>query len=258
MRKNKFIKLIEHILVALPMLMILATTCYTIFNSNAKDSYSDSLQLKLVEDNNIDNFTEGSTYFLFTNGASLPVNASQTVLIKFDNWVSNMTFPNTATYFTLGYSRGHTTTYSVTFYDVNKSYISNREIATGTNYDNINETSFRYLGYDTLSGNANAMVISTLEVKQLVSYIGANTLDGAFEYSMGKFNELGFDKLNFTGFFEDIFFEGQPNVYLTFVNNYLNYMLFVECTFILPLVLYWFIHIGEHIVHKFEEGGFLK
>ena len=70
---------------------------------------------------------------------------------------------------------------------------------------------------------------------------------------MSEFNKLGFNKINFTGFFVNIFHNGETNVYIDFVNDYLNYMLLVETCYVLPMVLYWFIHMGEDILDRFSH-----
>ena len=89
------------------------------------------------------------------------------------------------------------------------------------------------------------------------SFVPLNTytLNNAFHYGICEFNKIGFDKLNFVNWFTNLFVSNTSNLYVVFVNSYLNYMLFVECCIFLPYILLWFVRFCESIIDKFLGGA---
>ena len=85
MKKNKFVKLIEHILVLLPLLFVGGVTLYTIFNENAKDSFSqaDFTEEKVLLDGA---YTEDLIYYMAPN--------EDTIDNGFNLYVSNFEITN--------------------------------------------------------------------------------------------------------------------------------------------------------------------
>lgn len=80
-----------------------------------------------------------------------------------------------------------------------------------------------------------------------------STLDNVFDYSLSKFvSDNDFGKLNLFSWFYDIFLtEGNNNaLYIHFVNWYMNYTLLVSSTYILFLVLMWFINFSRRILER--------
>lgn len=85
------------------------------------------------------------------------------------------------------------------------------------------------------------------------SYGGTGTLDNVFEYSMGTFIQNNqFGKLNLFSWFFDLFLDSSTmnNMYIQFINWYLNFVLLVSLTYVLFLVLMWFVNFARRILTK--------
>lgn len=240
MIKNKFAKWIEWLLDLLPLFAVLFSCLYVTFNDNAFESYTGN-----VTETEYITFDEThmplyGVYYNLTYNNTLPAAGTS---IYFDNVEiiqSNLTEQQKLSLLdTNRISIWYNSTYDAT-------YITWSNL--GTNLSTTNTTLL--IKFDVLN------IASALNGKQIVfNKIEINGLDNAFQYSLYKFNELGFDKLNFINWFTGLFLNGTSNVYTTFINGYLNYFLLVECTYVLPMVLYWFIHLGERLISKLEYGG---
>ena len=246
MKKNKFVKLIEHILVLLPLLFVGGVTLYTIFNENAKDSFSqaDFTEEKVLLDGA---YTEDLIYYMAPN--------EDTIDNGFNLYVSNFEITNRGN---LDSSR----VYNIGLYTQYRLYFNTNKnidlyIDGGLDgyqwYTNLNasNTSFEIAFKVDTYASSNTIDWSMFYVYRETEHIDLNN---AFTYSLNQFNQLGFDKINWVNWFTSIF-TSQNNIYITFLNSYLNYFLLVECCYVVPLVMYWFIHLGERLLYKFTTWG---
>lgn len=239
MIKNKFAKWIEWLLDLLPLFAVLFSCLYVTFNNNAYESYS-----YVTTYVNVDDIQSGKSYMF--NSSSLPYRSFDSGRTYFAD-VSNVKTNDTNLYNAL-ISTNYTSfqVYSsasnkvLFLYDLSNASTTFSLVTNSLSFD-----------FDLISYNSN----NVNDLKLLIYNVSSNTLDNAFEYSLYKFNALGFDKLNFINWFTGLFLNGTSNVYTTFINGYLNYFLLVECTYVLPMVLYWFIHLGERLISKLEYGG---
>lgn len=231
MRKNKFSKFIERILVCLPLLFVGITSAYVVFNKNAKDNYDFS---NFVVSND---FIINDKYYL--QGNSLVRNVEYSFYDL--NIVSNG---------------------SILDYVLN-SIIDNINDISRIQIDNNGDTHF-FVGanYITTISNGTYYLLDFIYLSHTGNidnslYVNSNNLSNVFEYSLSKFNDMGFGKLDFTSWFTNIFMNGNTsNVYVQFVNSYLNYFLMVEVVYFIPMIIYWFIHFGESIIEKLTSKEF--
>lgn len=257
MIKNKFAKWIEWLLDLLPLFAVLFMCLYVTFNPNAKDSYSglnENTQENVIV-NTLDDFDFTKTYYI--GSSSLDENSSSgrtTSNLNVNNFTviyqpSTSNIPNDIVkiYFYVNSGQNLINYY---FFDTNNTqyYLS----SNNTFLFSCNIHSFT----STVNNQGNLdYVLQHSELLYYIEYFNYQQLDNNFEYSLSKFNDLGFDRLNFVNWFTGLFLNGTSNVYTTFINGYLNYFLLVECTYVLPMVLYWFIHLGERLISKLEYGG---
>ena len=246
MKHNRFSKWIERLLVLLPLFYVAISSAYVIFNKNAKDSYyGENINESEYVNVSVDDFVIGNTYeFVISNGQADTI-ASRLEIVVEDGQVVMNNSVITGVQYIVFYVEGGTT-----------PYFFIRQNGSNSNYTNLNiyslDLSFVYASHSLTGtiGNTFLNYFYTIEYNQY-SY-----LNNVMTYSMSEFNKLGFGKLDFTSWFTNIFMNGNTNnVYVQFVNSYLNYFLMVECVYFIPMILYWFIHFGESVVDRFIRKG---
>lgn len=244
MIKNKFAKWIEWLLDLLPLFAVLFSCLYVTFNSNAFESYyGETVNEEIKTYYDTDDLVENNHYYLQT---TIATNKNTETYHETRMYVTNLVCDGVS-YPTVEWIRYYYTN------NYNTLQLMNAQSVTQLNIERVNTTAlleFDFLGFtgDNYFEMLNGMYYT-------VSYNNYSYLNNSFTYALSQFNDLGFDKLNFINFFTGLFLNGTSNVYTTFINGYLNYFLLVECTYVLPMVLYWFIHLGERLISKLEYGG---
>lgn len=249
MKHNKFSKLIERLLVCLPLIYIAVSSAYVIFNKNAKDSYyGETINETSYTPLDLTDMILDQEYYFNFNLVPQQSVASDTVDIS----ASDITFVKSATTYT--YSSA-----TIRFYVTSagnlllQSYDGTSAISGNLSTDMIS-ISFTYLGFRANNATTRTLLNNYLYERDYNQY---SFLSNVLPYSMSEFNKLGFGKLDFTSWFTNIFMNGNTNnVYVQFVNSYLNYFLLVEVVYFIPMIIYWFIHFGESVIEKFTNKEF--
>ena len=231
--------MIYGFVLAIPLLSVLVRSAYVVVNKNAKDSYSGNItQVEYVNANgNLPlydvyfSFNKQQTYYnsprpqiYFSNYEIIETNIPNSYLLTLDN----------ATYVKVWNPDG------------NENYMT--WDGAGTNF---NSTQY----FITLKFDVDNIVYSNETLNQSLLYriVDLNGLDNAFDYSLNKYvDDNSFGKLNFFEWFFDIFFDSnqQNNLYIRYVNWYMNYVLLVSCSYILFLVLMWFVNYSRRILER--------
>lgn len=252
MRKNKFSKWIERILVCLPLFYIAISSAYVIFNKNAKDSYSDDFIQSVNDITSINEYINNETYYV--NNINIG-NEMYSIGIIYSSISIDVydVFGFDTSLDVVGFSMDKYNTTSGGFY-TRAYYLDNGVLTASSQYwtgAGRNLLDFTFVSNTSLSTSSTYWKLSG--TTQVTNYVLVqNTLNNVMTYSMSEFNNLGFGKLDFTSWFTNIFMNGDTNnVYVSFVNSYINYFLLVECVYFIPMIIYWFIHFGESVVEKF-------
>ena len=255
MRKRiKFVKVIEHLLVALPLIYVGATALYTTFNKNAKDSYygenvNDYIDTPLTDFNNL----YDDEYYYYSKA----VNSGGSLNIYFTNlevlYSNNLPQSLLDSLSSYDYFRLNIGTDFISLYYSETESPFNSVWLAGLNNANYSFT-FRFNILSTSISSSVTLDTGLVFTRQYNDY---SFLNNAIPYAMSEFNKFGFNQIRFVQPFLNLFHVGETNVYIEFVNSFVNYFLFVECVYFTPMVLYWFIHFGEKIVCKVldNEGG---
>lgn len=85
------------------------------------------------------------------------------------------------------------------------------------------------------------------------SFGGSATLDTAFEYVISQFiTENSFGNIDFFSWFSGYFLDSTShnNLYIHFINWYLNYVLYVSISLVIFHVLYFFIDVIHNVMNK--------
>lgn len=239
--------MIYGIVLAIPLLSILVRSAYVVVNKNAKDSYSD----KFIEQQ----ITINTNYDYVVN---------QNYILTIDRSVDTFTASGFKGTFDFDFTQ-------MTNVNIDNSLVDAIFIDQNTMHTykfNSNTNSFQYYvginitSYDNLT---IPFVFKTFNITTYNSYtnvpnfnlktylLGVNNLDNAFDYSLSKYvDDNSFGKLNFFEWFFDIFMDSnqQNNLYIRYVNWYMNYVLLVSCSYILFLVLMWFVNYSRRILER--------
>lgn len=224
--------MIYGIVLAIPLLSVLVRNAYVVVNKNAYQNYSGkNVESVEIIETPYNDLVIGNTYQTFMTETTntftqLVVNASNVKNIS-----NNVLYPDIV---------------QLTFTKTNVNYIVGSD---GTNnfYFNSNTIQFTY-GGTILSGTAYEYTTFYKVVFNENAY-----LDNAFDHSLSKYvDDNSFGKLNFFEWFFDIFMDSnqQNNLYIRYVNWYMNYVLLVSCSYILFLVLMWFINYSRRILER--------
>lgn len=139
----------------------------------------------------------------------------------------------------------------IEFYDTAVLKISSDEFV-GQDFDSFNEPYYKMWREYSFPSN---LTFSYFE-KQ-VSY----QLDNAFEYSLKKITNNNLGNVKWFNFIGNLFLDdnSQNNLYINFINWYMNYALLVSVVYVLFMVLMWFIQwirrLLERGLDKFGGGG---
>lgn len=83
------------------------------------------------------------------------------------------------------------------------------------------------------------------------SYASGEVLDDVFEYSISHFiSENSFGRLDFFQWFSNLFIDSSNNLYIHYINWYMNYALYVSLAFLIFMVLMWFINFARKLLER--------
>lgn len=242
-RHTNFMRLIYATLLALPFVAILSRVIYVQSNKNAYQSYEAQTHYKdnFVKINNANQIYEGLQYHIVYN----------------EEYESNY-----SPYFYYIDTSLDITTFNR--YDPLITYVK-MQITSANRifFYNEEETSFCYnedwgttitdIVFTSTGRVTNSSFINQGKTQVLFITIEKDTLDNVFEYSVNKFIENNnFGKINLFQWTTDLFFDNNNvnNMYVGFINWYLNYTLLVSATYILFLVLMWFINYARRLLER--------
>lgn len=274
-RHTNFMRLIYATLLALPFVAILSRVIYVQSNKNAYQSaeitqttydrvetqaptnevsnYSDCIQGNYynveISNNLID---EGMIRLIITNTSQIyfntyPTDSSideQSFDIQTYMYFENKTMIElwrTEIFIFHYFSSGNIEYYISEYFENNSISIKG---------DFIFEQFSQDISYD---GTLNEVFSPSDYVITTYNEIQATTLDNVFEYSVNKFIENNnFGKINLFQWTTNLFFDSNDvnNMYVGFINWYLNYTLLLSATYILFLVLMWFINYARRLLER--------
>lgn len=245
--------LIYGLIILLPMFSILGRVIYTQSNLNAKDSYyGETINKVIVDSVSYTQLKVGEVYNYQTS-ANIPYQLQSEFSFNVTNF--SRAFPTMSATNQLKVNRvviksQNNATY-VFFYQ-NNTYVSDTNLGTSL-------VDFTFTFKDSISGTLDDYYSYFTHT----SYVDYSYLDNAFEYSLHTFtkeNNLG--NVDMFGWFTDMFLSSnnvKNNLYVGFVNWYLNYAMLVSSGYLLFLVLIWFINYVRKIMDKsmyHDFGGF--
>ena len=245
LKHKNLMNLLYATLIALPLFSILGRVLYTQWNQNAKDSYSDNFIQKatLVDNTSLDMI--GANYQVnYWNGTGIS-GAEYSNFIKYSsisiNWYDyGASTSNTYNGFRFAYNAIQLT-----------SGNNNNVTATLNNIWGNTLNSFTYI-YDsgtliytntTYSGYSKVYLLTTMEDK----------LDNAFDYSLKQFvTDNDYGNFDLTSWFSNMFLSNnaQNNLYIHFINWYLNYVLLVSLIWVLFLLIIWFVNFARRLLES--------
>lgn len=242
--------LIYGLIVLLPMFAILGRTIYVQANPNAKDSYSQvSTSITNVVSQG-EATIEGMTYQLVYTGGEY-VNNQTYYVINGNTNIVDLFFPNETwkvDRFTTYMEHGNT---RLIVYDLNNTQHNKFDWELVSN-------SFYFVNKNTLT-----LPNTTMYYKLTYTTYSYGKLDNAFEYSISEFTkDNNFGEVDMFGWFTNMFLDtsnAKNQLYVGFVNWYLNYTMLVSSGYLLFLVLIWFINFIRRIMDKSmyqDYGGF--
>lgn len=234
-RKN-IMNLIYALIIAVPIFSILVRSAYVVVNKNAYQNYSGKDEI--IDYVNTDIVELGEDYRFkpaeYTINHNLTLEFVNNGAYAKSDLVQSITNTNKIILRTDG---------TIVFYE-NGTWLNEVNYANNMFYIDMELTAYY--------PNANA----DYEVLKLFLTIPSNInnyLDNAFDYSLSKFvDENSFGKLNFFEWFFNIFMDSNQlnNLYIRYVNWYMNYVLLVSCSYILFLVLMWFVNYSRRILER--------
>ena len=241
-RHTNFMRLIYATLLALPFVAILSRVIYVQSNKNAYQSYDGETMENIITANSP--LQINTKYYMYTNEDEELTNVN--VLMP----INNLEVIESTDATLLNWVRSHTVD-ALGIYNngQNNAYFQFKE---GTNYNNVNikTNTLRFTFYVSEITNFDSNYISRITYN---SYEDFTTLDNVFEYSVNKFIENNnFGKINLFQWTTNLFFDSNVvnNMYVGFINWYLNYTLLVSATYILFLVLMWFINYARRLLER--------
>ena len=257
LKHKNFMGLIYSVLVALPLFAVLGRVIYTQSNNNAYQSYyGDTINdYELSEIDNLVGYTTND--YVFFNNKQITDNGSFNIYVSNYHLLERGNLPNDSVNILNSHS-----TYRIYFnLDSNNLLYSEYYYLNDNNsYSwciNIRPSQYNYKCYFNLNSVVPISTSTTLiESFYLINFDNYSFLDNAFEYSLSTFvDENDFGKLNFFSWFYDLFLSNtsRNNLYIHFVNWYMNYALLVSLTFVLFLVLMWFVSFVRKLLENSQN-----
>lgn len=233
--------LILAVLMALPLCSILSRVIYVQSNKNAYQSYSDVATSTTSKLNDGDTLYDGLMYqFAYTSGTTTTGNTrfdvknGQTNVVDLyftgETWTTQYIqfYTEHGNTRLIVYDTNNTSHNKFDWQDVSNSFYlvmeGDKTLPTGTQYFNVYQVSYTY-----------------------------DKLDNVFEYSVSQFVEYNnFGKVDLTSWFMDMFLTDNVhnNLYVHFVNWYLNYVMLITLMHFLFAVLMWFINYCRRLLDR--------
>lgn len=274
-RHTNFMRLIYATLLALPFVAILSRVIYVQSNKNAYQSaeiensyqtYEKVYEYETNEVNDANDLIVGNIYKVSITKTELDLLPNSTRFIQFTGIFQYKVYRD----FT-----SQEVEYKTSVDDLDNAklgFFKDLPNWLMVNYINTNNQSITYLyqsNYELVQDLTFYILFESLTYPQFIDYISESdyfgqedviiedhtgtTLDNVFEYSVNKFIENNnFGKINLFQWTTDLFFDSNDvnNMYVGFINWYLNYTLLVSATYILFLVLMWFINYARRLLER--------
>lgn len=255
------------VILAMPLIQVGVRCAYTIFNKNAKDSYSGangySIQYKYQSNavNDINDIQVGHLYTLTLNSQP-SVSSTQRVFLSqgvfnVDNYTERFNMDAQTLSSTLLSIRIATSTLSINdnYTGASLFQVSYTNITFPYSFD------FLFYSFDSNFTNLTDYPVTESNYNEIadVDITNEGTLDNAFDYSIRKITESNnIGELKFFTWFADIFLDlDNPSnaLYINFINWYFNYALLVSAVYILFLALMWFIMWVRKLLERGMDFG---
>ena len=241
LKHKNIMGIIYGILLLMPFLSILARSAYVVVNKNAYQSYSEVVETTTTQLTDGDSFNDGMLYTFAWNGQMTGATNNKIDVLDGKTNIVDLFFTGETwkvDYFNPSYE---TTRTRLIVYDTNGSQHN------AFMWQDVSNTFYAY----TKSTSA------TLQSNSLFS-VYSNTyttskLDNVFEYSVSQFIEdNNFGKVNLFNWFTDLFLDDNAhnNMYVHYINWYLNYSMLVSCMHLLFLVLMWFVNYSKRLLDR--------
>ena len=240
LKSKSLMNLILGVLLALPMCAVASRVIYVQVNNNAYQSYSNEYVEKYSQVNNSSTFIVGQEYLVAydsnsTNTSGGLINVSDTNLYDFFAEDINNRVITGINFVVETYAR-----INLVFSDTTTLRINNWNETT---------TSFVFTYESTnINGNVN------IKFTNIYGIVWTHDkLDNVFEYSISKFvEENDFGQMNLISWFSGMFLSdtAHNNLYVNFINWYLNYAMLVTLVHFMFLVLMWFINYCRRIIDR--------
>ena len=238
LKSKSLMNLILGVLLALPMCAVASRVIYVQANKNAYQSYSDYTETQTTNVALNTSLIEGQTYTFNFMSYESSINSVSYEVLNYQTNLRETYFPNE--------------TWKVVSFTCATSSNRTRLIITdeqNTQHNLFDETGSFYFvsnGVNTTTTQNVWYTISTL------SYT-TGKLDNVFEYSISKFvEENDFGQMNLVSWFSGMFLSDtvHNNLYVNFINWYLNYAMLVTLVHFMFLVLMWFINYCRRIIDR--------
>ena len=240
LKSKNLTNLILAFLLALPICAIAGRVIYTQSNKNAYQSYSEisSETHVLVSANNT--LIQGNTYMI-------------NLLDEGSGYSDNIYFDSCTIDF--NYIAGTEISYDVAgirFYPNNTHFRLITPTNVGYSYE-LNDAKREYLNGQTFTWSRGNLIEPNQAVRFYAITYTSGKLDNAFEYSLKSFvADNDFGQMDLTSWFSGLFLRSSAhnNLYIGFINWYLNYAMLVTLVHFLFLVLMWFINYCRRLIDR--------
>lgn len=228
--------LILAVLMALPFVSIASRVIYVQANKNAYQSYSQVESVEEVKINSINEFDSSLVYtWNYKQTFNLTSNTGNLALDYLSLSATDLNITQA--------ERDSITKWQLK----NNNYIGFKD--TNNNdivlIENTQELQFNFVGAVNSSWIDNANI-----TRQVIT---TDKLDNVFEYSVSQFvKDNNFGKVDMTSWFADMFLDNNAhnNLYVNFVNWYLNYAMLITLMHFLFAVLMWFINYCRRLLDR--------
>ena len=270
LKRKNFQALIYAIFISLPMLSILPSTIYFAFNEHAQnythEEVIETYEYETNEVNSVDDLLVGNIYSVNLENYVVPSNLSMT--LDFTN-IYHFNFESTN-------NLVQTSTGGYVIFISNSRLgvcYTRYETGNGYMYPAVRTDTFN----DTINLSCEIVYSAQVNISAIIQYISASNYLGeknveviesemnpltAFDNAINKFvSDNDFGNLDFFTFFSSLFLTSTSmnNLYIHFINWYMNYALYVSLAYLLFGVLLYFVNFFRKLVENSEDthiGGF--
>lgn len=234
--------LILCVLLSLPLLSVAARVIYTQSNKNAYQSYSNVSVKENINITNASDIQIGTNYE-FTTKEYNSNNSQFASEFTYISLTANDLNVNTSTYENLNFILISPNAQYIRFSNANAptTWLVSVPYEENIVFDIV------FSRFDSGINNA----IQWFYVNQIT--FTTEKLDNAFEYSLKTFvDDNNFGKVDMTSWFSDMFLSdnAKNNLYVNFINWYLNYAMLITLMHFLFTVLMWFINYCRRLLDR--------